>query len=338
VRDIVLAHFINDDADLEREVAGSRATLHVHRDGPLPDALCQRAEAVLLYSASASLGRDPTAFPRCRIVVRTGVGYDTLDLEGWGRRGVPVCNVPDYGTSEVADHALALMLALLRGTAQYHEMLRADPVAGWRFAAAPAVRRIRGLTFGVAGMGRIGTAAAARARGFGMSIAFYDPYLPSGMEIALDARRVGSLAELFAVSDVVSLHAPASDETRGMVDAAVLAAARPGLVLVNTARGSLIDLDALHAAMRGGRVAAAGLDVLPVEPADSGHPLVAAWLAREPWLEGRLTLSPHAAFYSPQAQVDLRSKAVETALAFLDHGDLRNCVNASVLARAAGAG
>ena len=312
--------------------------MRVHRGGDLPQAVRDKAEALLLYSATAPIPHAPDAFPACRIVIRTGVGYDTIDLEAWGRRGVPVCNVPDYGTSEVADHALALMLSLLRGTGQYQEMLRADPVAGWRFGAPPAMRRIRGLTFGVAGMGRIGTAAAARARGFGMEIAVFDPYLPRGMEIALGARRVESLAELFATSDVVSLHTPANDETRGMVNEQVLAQARQGLVLVNTARGTLVDLQALHDAMRAGRVAAAGLDVLSTEPADARHPLIAAFLAREPWLEGRLALTPHAAFYSPEAQVDLRTKGVETALAYLESGDLRNCVNTAVLAPRRGTG
>ena len=338
MREIALVQCINDDTALESRVAEGRAVVHVHRGGPVPQEVRERAEAVLLYSATAPIGHEPSAFPKCRIVIRTGVGYDTIDLEGWGRRGVPVCNVPDYGTSEVADHALALMLSLLRGTGQYQGMLSADPVKGWRFAAPPVIRRIRGLTFGVAGMGRIGTAAAARARGFGMDIALFDPYLPRGMEIALGARRVDSLQELFATSDVVSLHTPANDETRGMVNAQVLAAARSGLVLINTARGTLIDLQALHDALRDGRVAAAGLDVLSSEPADPMHPLIAAFLKREPWLEGRLALTPHAAFYSPEAQVDLRTKGVETALVYLETGELRNCVNAAVLAPRWGAG
>ena len=111
-------------------------------------------------------------------------------------------NVPDYGTSEVADHAIALMLALTRGTATYHDALRADPGADWRHAAAPVVRRLRDAVFGIVGLGRIGLAAAMRARGFGMRIAFYDPYLSSGMEIAVGAQRCATLGELMAVSDV----------------------------------------------------------------------------------------------------------------------------------------
>ena len=260
--DIILANFINDDgAALEHRLAAGRAKLHVHFDDPsnpvLPDELCRIADAIILYSAGRPLGREPSEFPRCKVLVREGVGYDTVDLAGWGAAGVPVCNVPDYGTSEVADHALALMLALLRGTATYHDALRSDSRAGWRFNAAPSVRRVRGLTFGVVGMGRIGTAAAMRARGFGMEIAFYDPGLPSGMEIALDARRAGSLRELVETCDVLSLHCPATAATKNMIDAALLRHAKPGLVLINTARGSLVDLDALHDALHAGQIAAA---------------------------------------------------------------------------------
>ena len=339
---IVLSHFTYEDDALERaqapdvefftQPAATAVAL------PVPPAVRQRADAIIHYASNTVPDGSVTDWPSCRALVRSGVGFDRIDLAAWGARGVPVFNVPDYGTSEVADHALALMLALTRGTATYHDALRRDPVAGWRFEDAPAVRRLRGAVFGVVGLGRIGLAAASRARAFGMTIAFHDPFAASGLEIAVDARRCESLEELMALSDVVSVHAPASTETVGLIGAAALAAAKPGLVLINTARGAIVDLDALTAALRDGRVAAAGLDVLPVEPADRHHPLVAAWLAREPWLDGRLTLSPHAAFYSPDSLVDLRSRGLDTALRHLRTGSLRNCVNERLLDPAGRAG
>jgi phosphoglycerate dehydrogenase-like enzyme len=225
------------------------------------------------------------------------------------------------------------MLALTRGIVTYHDAVRSDPIAGWVQTTAPAVRRLRGAVFGIVGLGRIGLAAATRARAFGMPIAFHDPYLASGMEIAVDARRCATLDELLGLSDVVSLHAPASAETHGMIGEAALAKAKPGLVLINTARGSLVDLDALYDALRSGHLLAAGLDVLPVEPADSGHRLIAAWRLREPWIEGRLTFSPHAAYYSPASLTDMRVKGIETVLRHLKTGDLANCVNREFLDR-----
>ena len=300
---------------------------------PLPEAARVAADAVINYSPSAHLAEPPEAFPNVRIAVRAGVGFDNLDLAGWGARGVPVCNVPDYGTTEVADHAIALMLALRRGTATYDAAIKADPAAGWNYRAAPLVARLKGATFGVVGLGRIGLAAARRAAAFDMRVVFYDPYLPNGADLAVGYDRVHTLAALMATSDVVSIHAPLSDETRGMIGEAALAAARPGLVLVNTARGPIVDLDALAAALKAGRIGGAGLDVLPREPAEPDHPLVRAWRQREAWVDGRLVLSPHAAFYSPAALEDLRRKTVEVATAYLSDGRLTNCVNRAYLAR-----
>ena len=324
-----------DDGELERrsfpDVEFIIVKTPADPTGVLSDELCRSVDAVVSYSPTRKLGRDPEAFERCRIVVRSGVGFDTLDLEGFGRQGVPVCNVPDYGTTEVADHALALTLALARGTATYDEALR-HRVDGWDFGVAPLIRRLRGATFGIVGLGRIGLAAARRAAGFDMRVVFYDPHLTNGVELSTGTERVHSLAALMATSDIVSIHAPLSEETRGMIDAAALAAAKPGLILINTARGPIVDLDALAAALRSGTVAGAGLDVLPREPADPAHPLIAAWRAREAWLDGRLVLTPHAAFYSPDAMVDLRRKSIEVVVAYLSEGRLTNCVNRSHLA------
>lgn len=319
----------------EQAAFGDHMQIEIHR-GPgdpadMPsDESRAAAEGIVCSSAQHDIG-SPDLYPQCRVVVRMGVGFDNVDAAAWGARGVPVCNVPDYGTSEVADHAIALMLALTRGTGFYHERVARDPVEGWTWRGAPLMRRLRDATFGVVGLGRIGLAAALRARAFGMALAFYDPYAPNGLEIAVGARRCQSLDELMASSDVVSLHAPLSGETRGLIGARALAAAKPGLILVNTARGPMVDLDALYEALRQGQIGGAALDVLPDEPPDPAHPLLRALRAREPWLEGRLVVTPHAAFYSPASLPDMRRKALEVVLHYLRDGRLTNCVNAAVL-------
>jgi D-3-phosphoglycerate dehydrogenase/C-terminal binding protein len=325
---IILADYdLADDAETERRLAGPDLAIHVHREGEVvARATRDEANALVVFGAARPVGFEPGTLPSVKIVVRLGVGYDNLDLAGWAALGVPVCNVPDYGTSEVADHAIGLMLMLRRGLCTYHGRLK-DDLAAWDPGAPPLVRRLRGGTFGVVGMGRIGIATAQRARAFGMRIAFHDPFVPSGLEIALDAQRHASLADLFAASDVVSLHVPGGPATAGLVDARVLASARRGLVLINTARGSVVDIAALEDAMRRGIVAGAGLDVLPEEPPSGEGGLFAAFRRREPWLEGRLVLTPHAAFYSPESLADLRRKAMETVLDYLREGRLRNCVN-----------
>ena len=311
--DILLADFINDDgAALERRLAAGRARLHVHFDDAsnpvLPDELCRIADAIILYSAVRPLGRPPSDFPRCKVLVREGVGYDTVDLAGWGAAGVPVCNVPDYGTSEVADHALALDAGAAARHGDLPRRAADRPPRGLALQrGAVGAARAR-PTFGVVGMGRIGMAAAMRARGFGMEIAFHDPYLASGIEIALDARRTGSLRELMETCDVLSLHCPASGATRNMIDAALLRHAKPGLVLINTARGSLVDLDALHDALHAGRVAARRPRRASGRAAGCLPQAVQGVAGSRGVARGRLTLSPHAAFYSPESLVDLRTQ------------------------------
>ena len=304
------------------------------QDPTPPLEICRDAVAVINYSGVETLGREPAAFERCQIVVRSSTGYDNIDLAGWSARGIPVCNVPDYATTEVADHAIALMLGLTRGTIMYHDVLLREGALGWRFDVAPLVRRLRGAVFGVVGLGRIGLAAANRAVGFGMDVVFYDPYVATGIELAVGFRRLHRLTDLLASSDVVSLHTPLTLETKNMIDANALAAAKPGLVLINTARGAIVDLDALHAALERGRVGGAALDVLPQEPFDQTHPLIAAWLAQEPWTKGRLSFSPHAAFFSAASIVDMRLKALEVVQAYLTEGRLMNCVNLKQLGKA----
>jgi D-3-phosphoglycerate dehydrogenase/C-terminal binding protein len=335
-RRLLLVNYLHADEAFERKVAAENGA-HIDiirsvggKSSEIPAELAAKAEGLISYSAVQKIGLPLDAFPNVRCVLRSGVGYDTIDGVACG---VPVFNVPDYGTSEVADHAIALMLALARGTAAYHDAMRRDPRKNWTYTVAPTVRRLRTSTFGVVGLGRIGLAAARRAQGFGMDVVFYDPYQPSGFELATGLKRARSLEDLLKVADVVSVHTPLSDETTGLLGAKAFAVAKPGLIVINTARGPIVDLDALYDALRSGQVAAAGLDVLPKEPADPEHKLIRAFVDREEWLEGRFTLSPHAAFYSPAANDDLRRKTIETLLEYLETGSIANCVNREYLVR-----
>jgi len=319
-----------DDAEIEREVLGEAADIVVHREpiaDRIPDAAWRRAEALIVYYGVPIDRLLIERLDSCRVLVRAGVGYDHIDIAACGARGIPVCNVPDYGTTEVADHAIALMLALARGLVSYHARLLADPHAGWHWSGAPLVRRLRGGTFGVVGMGRIGTAASRRAQALDMEICFFDPYLPDGAELGLGYRRVGSLAALLATSDVVSLHCPLTEGNRDLIDEAALRAIKPDALLINTARGGLVDLVALEAALREGQLGGAGLDVLPGEPPDPEHPLIQAFRRREPGLDGRLLLTPHVAWFSAAGRADLRRKSAETVRDYLREHKLRNCVN-----------
>ena len=278
----------------------------------LPDALCAQADALMTLRLAVPAGQLER-FPKLRVVLRMGVGYDRVDRAACARRGITVCNIPDYGTEEVADHAMALALGLRRGLFLHHETQRADPPAAWGVIDTPLVRRMSVQRFAVLGLGRIGTAVALRAKAFGFDVVFFDPALPNGADRALGIRRAPSLAALMAQADVLSIHAPLTTATRGLVGAAELALLPAGAVVVNTARGPILDLDALEAGLRSGHIAGAGLDVIPVEPPVEPVPnLLRAYRAREPWLQGRLVVTPHSAFHTPEAWDDIRLKGIET--------------------------
>jgi len=264
---------------------------------------------------------------KCRIFVTRKVGFDNIDVKAWAEIGIPVCNVPDYGTQEVADHAMALALSLMKGITFHTRELKKDPSGLWRPALNPYGKRLSVCVFGIVGLGRIGTAVALRAKAFGMDVVMYDPYRENGAELGLGIRRAQSLEELFGQSDVVSLHLPLSDKTEKLINAEVLASSKDGLILVNTARGPIIDLDGLHEAMRENHIAAAGLDVLPEEPANPDHPLIKAWAADEEWIDHRLLLTPHSAFFTPESLYDMRYKGGEVAVNYLSENRLNNCVN-----------
>ncbi len=321
--------------DIEREVTGPDAVFlnpRKNRSDAIDPADWENCDGIIVRFIPI----DATLIPRLkrtRIVVRNGVGFDVVDLKTCGEAGIAVCNVPDYGTTDVADMAIALMLTFARGTAAYDTALRAGLNDGWTHVHNVTARRLRGACFGVIGLGRIGTASALRARGFGMQVAFYDPFLPNGAELAFGFTRARSLAELLGIADVITIHAPLTPETRAMINAPAVAAMKPGAYLINTARGPICDTAALLEGLKSGKLAAVGLDVLPNEPATPADPLVAAWQSNEPWILGRVLLSPHSGFYSPDAFADLRRKAIETAYYYLRDGKLANCVNAEYLQR-----
>ena len=268
-----------DTAEFEEGVIGDRAEFRVYQAGSLddvPDDVWAAADGLLIWGRTPCNAAMLDRTPKARIVVRMGVGFDAIDIEETGKRGVVACNVPDYGTTDVADHAIGLMLALTRGIVRHHINLVDEPVANWRGIETPVVRRARGTTFGRGGRGRIGTAAGLRAKALGMDVIFYDPYLPDGSDQAVGFGRRESLEDLLRDADVISCHTPLTEETRGMINGQALSCMQPHAILINTSRGEVVDVDAVTEALKAGRIAAAGLDVLPQEPPDPNHPLFQA--------------------------------------------------------------
>ena len=285
-----------------------------------------RVDALLVWGAP--LGEAGIRhLGRCRAVVRYGVGYDRIDVVALEAAGIPFANNPDYGTEEVADHAVALILSLQRRLWEHDHRARGYG-ARWQANTLSPLHRSREAVVGIVGVGRIGTAVVNRLKPFGYRILGYDPLQPAGHEKGVGYERVSDLETLLSLSDVVSLHCPLTKATRGLISEASLRAFKPGAILVNTARGELLDgLDPLADALRSGALAAAGLDVLPEEP-PAPHPLLTAWRERADWLAGRLVVTPHNAFHSDASGIEMRRNAAETVRRLLTGHGLRNAVKA----------
>jgi phosphoglycerate dehydrogenase-like enzyme len=260
----------------------------------------------LLVQYAPVTDRVLAALPRLGICSRLGAGYDTIDDKAAARYGVWVANSPDYGVGEVATHALALMLACIRNVVRYDKDIHEGR---WHYTSAAKIPRASNLTVGILGLGRIGKRFAHIARNlFGRVIA-HDPYLIDG-DFPAYVQPV-SLNDLFEQADAISIHCLLNDETRGMVGEVLLDRMKPGSYLVNTARGAVIDVDALARAMEQDKLAAVGLDVLPIEPIDAASPLLR---------DRRVILSPHAAFYSIEAEIELRRKAAMNIVDWMKNG------------------
>lgn len=236
------------------------------------------------------------------VVVRYGIGYDNIDVDAAAELGVRVAVVPDYGVDTVADHAVALLLSTMRRVVVFDRILRdgrtwIDP------GAVGDVPSLGASTVGLIGLGRIGSAVAERLAGFGVTVIAFDPYADP-MAAASAGIRLVDLDELLANSHAISLHAPLTPETRHVIDAAALARLRPAAVLVNTARGALVDSTALAEALASGRLAAAALDVVDPEPLPADSVL---------WDAPNLILTPHVSFYSTQSLARLEALAAQEA-------------------------
>jgi phosphoglycerate dehydrogenase-like enzyme len=297
--------FVQDVADLK--------TVWLDFNAPIPKEVLD-ANALILWHGPLVTAEVLSQMKNCRAIVRNGVGFDTVDIAAAAKAGIAVCNVPDYGTEEVADHAIALTLA------RYRQLFPLDVEAkqlGWKINTAAKMRRLRTQTFGVIGLGRIGTATALRAKAFGFRVVFYDPYVPAGTHKAIGIERMNSLDEILAVSDTISIHCPLSKETRRMIGAKQIATMKRGSFLVNTARGDIVEKAPVFAALREGHLAGAGLDVVENEPLRTPEE------ASTP----NLICTCHAAFCSPEGMVEMRSTSAKIARAAVTGQPVWNRVN-----------
>lgn len=327
---VVISDRLKPPADIEQEVLGKNAKIVILQAKKEEQILkeVEDADALLVWHEIKITKKSLSRMKKCKIIVRVGVGFDNVDIAYAGKRKIYVCNVPDYGTSDVADHTFALILAIYRNMEELLLRSRRGK-SGWSWEGI-LNKRLTHETIGIVGLGRIGTAVALRAKVFGIRVIFYDPYVPRGIEKSLNLERKDNLYELLGESDIVSLHVPLTEETKDMADRKFFISLKIGAVIINTARGAIIDFQELYKAMKKDIVWAAGIDVLPFEPPNEEDLLIKAWKNKENWIRNRLLITPHCAFYSQQAYVEMRKKAAEEVKRVLKGELPYNCVNTNL--------
>lgn len=281
--------------------------------------LAPQADAILTCWAQVPVAALEAA-THCRLVSRYGIGLDNIPVERATELGILVTNVPDFCSEEVSDHAMALLLAAAR---QIVPQATSSREGRWQRETGQTIPRLRGQTLGLIGYGNSARALVPKAQGFGLKVLAYTPRLAPG-PLANGVEAVGSLADLLARADYISIHAPLTDETSGLIDEAALRRMKPNAVLINTSRGAIIDETALGQALTEGRIAGACLDVLIQEPPSADHPLLAL---------PNVIVTPHAAFYSEASIAELQQKAAQNVVDVLLGKEPAHIVNRAVLAQ-----
>jgi D-3-phosphoglycerate dehydrogenase len=301
---IVITDCDHDTIEPERRVAAAAGVELVLADCRNEDDVIEAGAGAdgLIVQYAPVTARVLDALPALKVVSRYGVGVDTIDVDAAQAHGVLVRNVPDYGTEDVSDHAVALTLALLRGIPQLDRGLRRGV---HDIAAVKPLHRLRGRTLGVVGLGRIGIATACKARALGFEIVAHDPAATEIPE-PLRGAELLTLEAILGRADVLSLHAPLTPATRHLLNADTLSLMRPGSILVNTSRGGLVDTEALADALERGQILGAALDVVENEPLVPPHRLFDL---------PNVVITPHAGWYSEESFTELKQRAAENAVA-----------------------
>ncbi|RDC63623.1 C-terminal binding protein [Adhaeribacter pallidiroseus] len=324
---VVITDFLSDSLETETKILNNLAdvvALNAFSEEDLMGKI-EEADAVILYHLLTISKNTIARLKNCRLIVRAGVGIDNVDYRYARTCNIPVVNIPDYGSEDVADTAMGMLLSLMRGVHFLNSRLRAGQ-GEWSYTQVQPLRRLRGCSLGIIGLGRIGTAMALRAKSLGMEVSFYDPYKPDGYDKALGIKRVETLPELLEKSQVVSLHCPLTEETQHLINACSLAYMAPGAYLINTARGAVVDTSIIPEALVSGQLAGAALDVLEQEP-PGNNPLIQAWQDPQHSAHHRLILNPHAAFYSEEGLAEIRVRSAQACLNALAGKPLRNVIN-----------
>lgn len=318
---VVVTDHVFPHLDVESEILGAAGhELRFAGNIRLPEEVSAAvADADAILNCYAPIPAEVIrSLDHCRVIARYGIGLDTIDIPEATARGILVTNVPDYCIDEVSDHALGLILSLARRVVPLDRSVRAGD---WDLAAARPIHRLRGRTLGLVGFGRIARRLAEKGASIGFRVMACDPYVSDDDMVTVGVE-AGDLDSVLSQSDVVSVHAPLTEESRHLIGARELRTMRPGAILVNTSRGPLIDLEALREILTESHLGGVALDVLEVEPPSPDDPLLS---------HPDVVITPHSAFYSEEAMAEQQRKAAEQVVMALRGETPTYAVNAQEL-------
>jgi D-3-phosphoglycerate dehydrogenase len=318
---ITVSDSVFPNLDPARQVLSSIGAELRMADSPTSEGIVAAAASsdALLVTYAKITAEMIQKMPKCRVISRFGIGVDNVDIDAATTQRIVVTKVPDYCIDEVSDHAMALLLAIVRkipsSSARTHG-------GRWEMKAVVPIHRLRGSVLGLAGFGRIPQLVAPKAKAFGMKVIAYDPFVPDEVFRKAGVDRV-DLAPLIATSDYISVHTPLTPETKHLFNRETFGQMKRGAYIVNTARGPIIDEAALAEALDSGQIAGAALDVMAQEP-----PPPSPLFGRD-----NVIITPHTSFYSEESLIELQVKAAQEVVAVLSGKSPRNAVNPEVLAQ-----
>jgi C-terminal binding protein len=329
---VVITDYFHN-ADIEKKIIGKNAEiicLNQPNEKMLSNEI-ENADVLLVWHTKISK-KTLKRLKKCKAIIRYGVGYDDIDINGARLNNIICANTPDYGTAEVADTACSLILNLVRKINFYNSTCK-NYKYGWQENVLKAnkfnpIKRLNECTLGIIGFGRIGLQVAIRMKIFGLKILYYDPYVNLNKKSFPNFQKISKLNTLIKKCNILSINCNLNNETKNMIDRKFINKLNNNTLLVNTARGKIIkDLDAIFYGLKIKKLAGVGLDVLPKEPPSSNEKLIKEWKKKKNTLEGRIIINPHAAYYSSRSVIEMREKAARNALRVLKGLKPKNIIN-----------
>lgn len=327
IKKILIDRFYPKDYSIEKKILGSKYKLLSLKGKKLNSKIkfLSEIDGVLAFHENEYNSEILDKLKKCKIITRVGVGFNNVDLNYSRVKNILVCNVPDYGINDVADHAMTFLLMLSKRINYYSENIKNK--LQWEWGDHKKLKRIQELTLGILGCGRIGSAVALRAKAFGMKVIFYDPYVSAGYEKTLSISREENLNNFLNKIDVLSIHTPLTKETKNIVDGNFLKKLKKGAIIINTARGPIINSKAIYQYLKNGHLGGIGFDVYDQEPPKKNDKLYIAWKKGVKNFKYNVIFTPHNAFFNKESYIELREKAALNIKNYFEKNRINNRVN-----------